>query len=941
MNVVDRYLEELRDELAVQFRAADIERIVEEVEGHLLAAIEERGASDDEQIAEQIAAFGSPAVVGSSYRKTGIRSIEGRADASGASGAPSTNFLDPPRTASRIRIGDLMNFSQIFRNLIRNPGFAAVTIATLALGIGANAVILSVVNGILLKPLPFPDADRLVRLYHSAPALLEMDDIGLSQNTYFYYRDEGLLEDLAIYQQGAGNLSGGEEPRRVDSLSVSHSFFDVLGIPPLLGRSFNEADEAPGAPHVIILSEPLWRTSFGAREDVIGETVSLDSETVEIVGVMPDTVTFPEPWTGLYEPMTLSREFRALGSLGINSVGRMPPGMTVDALGALAAARLTNLEDTFPDEPAAPILARGGFTAHARSLQDVMVGDDIERTIWLLMGSVGFILLIACANVANVFLVRAEGREREMAIRAAMGAGRGRLALSYLAESAVLGLISGGVGLLLALAGVRALLRFAPEGTPRVQEIGIDGTVALATLAIALLAGLLFGIIPVLRYNAKWLAAALKEGGRANTAGRARFHMRSLLVAAQVALALVLLVGSGLMVRSYWTLSSIDPGFDADSVLTFRLALNQQDYPSDEDTARFIQRVMDSVSEMPGVVDVGASNALPLAGNMSGQGYAFEDFPLGEGDLPPVHVFKYVSPNYFETLRIGLLAGRTFERADYEERRGSVIVNQSFARRYWPDQDPLGRRIQPGGGAEPNPDLWYSIIGVVDDVRGNGSTAGGGDQRGGLEVDPAPVIYLPLEGQQPTDADGNPVSPWVIRNPMFAVRTSGSPTALLDPIRRRIWDMDPNLPISGVFTMNELIDRAMVQRSFTMLLLLAGSTGALLIGAVGIYGVISYLVAQQTREIGVRMALGAQTRDIGRMVLRRSLLITVGGIVVGIAGAAFLTRAMTSLLFGVSPIDPTTFAAVVVTLLAVASLAAYLPARRAAHVDPMEALRRE
>jgi len=940
MTAVETYLEELRAALGVQFRSTDADRIVEEVESHLLAAIDDARAETDADVAALVAAFGSPAEVGLAYRKTGISVID-NGDAS-AGGARRNNLLvSPPTTrASRLRIADLMNLSQIFRNLVRNPGFAVVTIATLALGIAANAVIFSVVNGILLKPLPFPDADRLVRVYHSAPALLDMPDIGLSQTTYWYFRDTGVLEDLAIYNQGAGNLSGGDEPQRVESLSVSHSFFGVLGIPPLLGRTFNETDEDPEAPEVIILSESLWRTNFGARADVIGETVSMDSETVEIVGVMPNSVTFPEPWTGLYEPMTLSREFRMLGSLGVSSVGRMPPGMQVDELAAQFAARLVNLEETFPDEQAAPILAQGGLTAHAMGLQEAVVGDEAEATIWLLMGSVGFILLIACANVANVFLVRAEGREREMAIRAAMGAGRGRLAIGFLAESAVLGLIAGVFGLLLGFAGVRALLRFAPEGTPRIEAIGIDATVMGVTMVIGLFAGLLFGIIPTLRYNASWLAAALKEGGRANTAGKSRFRLRSALVCAQVSLALILLVGSGLMVRSYASLAAVDPGFDTDSLLTFSLALNPQDYEGTEDTGRFIQRVVDSLAEMPGVIEVGSTNALPLTGAMSGQGYAFEDFPLGEGDLPPVHVFKYASANYFETMRISLTAGRTFERADHEERRNSVIVNEALARQYWPDQDPIGRRLQPGGGAEPDPDNWYSIVGVVGDTRGNGTTAGAGSN-GGLEGDPAPVIYLPLVPVAREDDEGNPVDMWEVRNPMFAVRTADNPTALADPIRRRIWDMDANLPIANLRTMNELVDDAMVQKSFTMMLLLAGSAGALLIGAVGIYGVISYLVAQQTREIGVRMALGARTQDIGRMVLTRSLLITAIGIVLGVIGAGFLTQLMTSLLFGVDPLDPTTFASVIVTLLAVASVAAYLPARRASHIDPMEALRRE
>jgi len=873
MNAVERYLNDLRGELKVQFRAVDIDRIVEEAASHLFAAIDDAGAETEADVTAVVSRFGSAAEVGRAYRKSGIRAIDH--DAAGTSvgrdGSPNRLIRPSSANAPRFNLVDLMNLSQILRNLIRKPGFAAVTIATLSLGIAANAVILSVVNGVLLKPLPFPDADRLVRVYHSAPVLLDMPDIGLSRTTYFYFRDSGVLEDL--------------------------------------GRTFNESDEELDAPKVILLSEPLWRSSFGARTDVVGETVSMDAETAEIVGVMPE-ISFPERNTGIFEVMTLVREARTLGSLGTDSVGRMPPGMTAAELGTQLAARITNLEEIFPDEPASPILAQSGFTAHAADLQAGLVAG-VETTLWVLMGSVGFILLIACANVANVFLVRAEGREREMAIRAAMGAGRGRLAIGYLAESAVLGLLAGGVGLLLAFAGVRALLRFGPENIPRVEEIGLDATVVGATLLISLFAGLLFGIIPTLRYNTSWLAAALKEGGRANTAGRARFRLRSALVAAQVALALVLLVGSGLMVRSYASLASVDPGFDAESLLTFQLSLNPNDYPGEEEPARFIQRVLDSLAGMPGVESVAAASGLPLAGSMSGQGYSIEDHPLGEGDLPPVHVFKQASADYFETMRISLVAGRTFERADHEERRNSAIVNEAFARLYWPDQDPIGRRIQQGGGAAPDPDNWYSIVGVVADVRGNGAGTATGS---GLEEEPVAAVYDPLVSILREDDEGNRTSSgWSVRNPQFAVRTSGNPTALVEPIRQRVWELDPNLPIAGVQTMQEVVDDAMVQKSFTMLLLLVGSAGALLIGAVGIYGVISYLVAQQTREIGVRMALGARTEDIGRMVLGRSLLIT----------------------------DPVTFGAVITTLLAVASLAAYLPARRASRVNPIEALRHE
>ncbi len=933
--VLREYLEALRDELKVQFRAADIDRIVEEVETHLWAAIDDAGAGPEHDIAAVITRFGSTAEVGLAYRESGVRVIDAAAEASGAtdSAARTNPLTNPPtRSASRPHIMDLINLGHIFRSLARRPAFTFVTVATLALGIGATAVILSVVNGVLLQPLPFPDADRLVRVYHDAPGLnLGTDDIGLSFRTYFFFKDSGVLEDLAIYQVGAGNLSGGDEPQRIVSISISHSFFDTLGVPPAMGRTFNPDDEAEGAQPVVILSDELWRSNFGARQDVLGETVLMDSESVEIVGVMPPGLNFPPTEAGLYEPMTLNPNAPSqLGSLGTNSVGRLFPGMTPQEAGAQLAARIDNLADVFPDEPAAPILQQAGLTAHVVDQRDYLVGD-IRQQLWILLGSVSFVLLIACANVANVFLVRAEGREREMAIRSAMGANRGRLAIGFLAESAVLGLMAGGFGLVLALAGVRALVHWGPQQMPRIDEIGIDLTVIMATLLISLATGLLFGVIPTLRYNTNWLGEALKEGGRSNSAGRSRLRARSVLIAAQVALTLILLVGSGLMVRSFNSIAAVDPGFDPESMLTFRLALNGNDYPDDMATAQFIQGAIDSIAGMPGVEAVSSVSVLPLNGGGSGTGMRIEGDPSLELAVPPVHFFKYAAPEYFETMRISLVSGRTFERADHEEQRPSVIVNEAFADLYWPDGDAIGRRIQRGGTTEPNPDTWHTIVGVVGNVR---ITL--------VEDDPVALAYFPLTSFNVTDDEGNRISPyWEVRNPQFAVRTSGNPTALIQPVRERIWEMDPNLPIAQAQTMQQYVDEDLAQRSFTMVLLLVGAAGALLIGAVGIYGVISYVVTQQTREIGVRMALGARTKDISRMVLGRSLLITAIGITLGVGGAYFLTQFMASMLFGVDPLDPLTFVTVIAMLLAVASIAAYLPARRAARVDPLEALRQE
>jgi len=646
--------------------------------------------------------------------------------------------------------------------------------------------------------------------------------------------------------------------------------------------------------------------------------------------VMPPGVVFPRPDIELYEPMDLDPEAAQLGSLGTSSVGRLPAGLAVEEAEAQLHARIDDLVAAFPDQPAAPLLEQAGLSAHVVGMQEYMVGDD-RRSLWVLMGSVAFILLIACANVANIYLVRADGREREIAIRSALGAGRGQLITGFLTESLALGLAAGGVGLLLAYAGVRSLVRFGPQRMARIDEIGIDATVLIFTLLLSIFVGVLFGMIPALRYKTAWLAAALKEGGRANTAGRRRFLARNLLVGLQVAISLVLLVGSGLMVRSFSSLAAIDPGFDAANVLTFQLALNTNDHEGPEAPPAFIQRALDEIGSMPGVRSVGVSTSVPLSGNASGQGFSIEDHPLEPEALPPVHFFKHASPGYFETMRIPLASGRTFERADHEDPRASVVVNQAFAQLYWPDENAVGRRIQFGGGQEPNPDTWYTIVGVVGNVR---------NVR--LEDEVPALAYFPLLPIVVEDEEGQRVSrEWEVRNPQFAVRTEGNPTALAGPIRQKILEMDPNLPVAGVETMEELLARAMVQWSFTMLLLLIGSGGALLIGAVGIYGVISYVVSQQTREIGVRMALGAQASDISWMVLRRSLVVTAFGILFGVLAAGFFTRFMGAMLYGVEPLDPLTFVTVIIVLSVVAAVAAYVPARRASRVDPLTALQYE
>lgn len=811
--------------------------------------------------------------------------------------------------------------SQVLRNLARRPGFTVVTVLTLALGIGANSVMFGLVDSVLLQPLPFPESEDLVRVHHVAPGLNIIDDIGLSDATYFYLRDSGELQDLALYDEGTVNVAGDDAPSRVSSARVSHSFFSVLRTPPVAGRAFLEDDERPGAPPVVILVEGLWRQRFAGNLEALGETVLIDGVAHEIVGVAPAGLHFPDRDTQLWLPRQLDPASTNIGHLGIDAVGRKRSGLTVAETEARLAALLQDLEALFPVEQGSGILARAGFTTRVVELGERLLGD-LEQRLWLLMGSVGFVLLIACANVGNLFLVRAEEREREMAIRTALGATRRRLVAGFLEESMVLGGMAGGVGLLLAWLGLGALVRFGPENLPRIEEIGPDARTFAFTVALSVGAGLLLGMIPALRYGSAWLASALREGGRAITMGRHGQRTRDLLVVSQVALALVLLVGSGLMVRSFRFLSRVDPGFEPRGVLTFRISLPAPQYPGEEAPAAFVQRAIDELAGLPGVRSMGAVSGLPLSGRMDGSGVSIEDHPEGPDDVPKVHFDKFATAGYFETLRIPLLEGRTFERADHERRTGSVVVNEAFAARYWPGGSALGKRLQRRDGAEPDPANWYTIVGVVGNVR---------SMR--LEEEPRELIYYPMVSI-PGARDS-----FEARDMSFVLRTDGDPEALAAAARQRIRELDANLPVAAVETMDALVARSMARTAFTMTLLLVGAAGALLIGSVGIYGVISYLVSRRSREIGVRIALGAWAGQIAWMVLRRSLAVTLAGIVVGVIGAVVLTRLMGALLYGVSPLDPLTFVAVILALGAVTAAASYLPARRAARVDPLQALR--
>jgi putative ABC transport system permease protein len=808
------------------------------------------------------------------------------------------------------------------RGLLRSPGFVAITVLTLGLGIGANAAIFSVVNAVLIRPLPYPEPERVMAVWHTAPGI-GMSQFEQSDATYLLYRRRNrVLEDLGIYGRGSLSLTGGQEPVRLSASGITGSVFRVLRIPPALGRTIQEADERPGAEPVAVLSYDLWRRRFGGARGVLGTTLHVDGVARRVVGVMPAGFHFPEQDTELWVPLTLDPAHLQAGNFNYDAVARLRPGITPER----AARELSDLVWRIPEEAPDSQINRG-MIQNARlavlvhPLRDDVVGD-IQRILWVLLASVGVILAIACANVANLFLVRAEGRQREVAVRTALGASRRDVARLFWSESLALALLGGALGLALAAAGVRLLVALRPQGIPRLDEIHVDGTVLAYTVALAIASGLLFGLFAVLRYGTPELVTSLKEGGRGGTAGRERHRARNVLVVVQVALALVLLVVAGLTGKSFWRLRNVDPGFDPRGVLTLHLYLPESEY-SNVQTVNFIQRLLEKVHAVPGVVAAGAVTGLPLGGSFSNSGYTFEDFPLPPDAVPPLLATHVVSPEYFQAMGIPLRAGKAFGAIDPQQPSRDVVVSESLARRFWPGRSPLGKRLTPG--LKPDLGKWRTIAGMAGSVRDRG-----------LDQPLTEAVYFPWIPVP--DGDGAGRAP---RDFSLAVRGHGDSAKLAAPVREAIRSLDPNLPVAEVRPMAEVVQRSMARTSFTMLLLAIAAAVALVLGAVGIYGVIAYIVSQRTREIGVRMALGARREDVERMVLRQGLVLAVAGVVLGLAGSLAVTRLMRALLFEVTPFDPATFAAVPVLLAAIALLASWVPARRAASVEPLEAIRYE
>ncbi len=800
--------------------------------------------------------------------------------------------------------------------------FTLITLVTLAIGIGANTAIFSVVEGVLLKPLPYPHPEELIGVWHTAPGV-NITDLNASPSLLFTYREEGrTLQSVGLWREGAATVTGLAEPERVSVLYVTDGVLVALGVPPARGRPFSEKDDGPGSPPTVILPHGYWQSRFGGDPAVVGRRLVVDGEAREVIGVMPRHFRFLDRSASLIVPLQIDRSKVYLGSFSYQAVARLKPGATIDDASADIARMLPLALERFPAPPGfnKKMFEEARIAPNLRPFKRDLVGD-VGKVLWVLMGTIGMVLLIACANVANLLLVRTEGRQQELAVRAALGAGWGQIARELLLESLLLGLLGGVLGLGLAFAALRLLVFLAPSNLPRLEEIGIDPPVLLFALVLSVLSSVLFGLIPIFKYAGPHLATGLRSGGRAASASRERHRARNGLVVVQVALALVLLVSSGLMIRSFRALRDVQPGFARpEDVQTFRISIPEAEVKDEEVATRMQQAILEKVEALPGAASAGLGSRIPMDGDGWNDPVFAEDHVYAEGQIPPLRRFVFVGPGYLETMGTPLVAGRDITWSETYNRTPLVMISENLARELWgKPAAALGQRLR-----ESTKGAWREVVGVVADVHQDGM-----DQKA-----PA-VVYWPLL-MNGFEADG------LSRSLAFVVRTprAGSETFMKE-VRQAVWSVNPNLPLDSVRTLLTVYEESMARTSFTLVMLALAGGMALLLGVVGIYGVISYAVSQRTREIGIRMALGAHPRDLTRMFVRHGLWLATIGAGCGLVAAAGLSRLMTSLLFGVGPADPTTYTAVAVGLVTAAVVASYVPARRVTDVDPVEALRAE
>lgn len=825
----------------------------------------------------------------------------------------------------------LMDVRHALRMLWHNPVFTVVGLLTIAIGIGANAAVFSVVNSVLLKPLNYPQSEELVFLHQIAPGAAGLADFEngllLSPSMYFTYAENNrTFQSVGVWATDISNVTGLAQPEQVRAVVVSDGVLQTLGVAPELGRWLMTADQEPRGPQRVMLSYGYWQRRFGGDRSVIGRNVTIDSRPNEVVGVMPKGFSFIDTDFDLIEALQFDRGKLILAGFGFNGIARLKPGITIAQANADVARMLPIWRSSFSNGPGTDprVYERWRITPMIRPLKQQVVGN-VSELLWVVMGTIGLVMLIACANVANLLLVRVEGRQQELAVRAALGASWRRIVSGLLVESVVLGLLGGLVGIGLAYAGVRFLVAAGPANLPRLSEISVDARTLGFTLLISLLAGLLFGLIPALKYAGPQVSQAMQSAGRTISVSRERHRARNLLVVGQVAVALMLLVSAGLMIRTFQALRTIDPGFiDARHLQLLRIGIPDSLIHETQSVMSTQNGILDKLAAIPGVKSAAFGSEMPMEGFDSDWDTIFiEGKTYHKGELPPLHLYKHVSPGFFAAAGTRIIAGRDLTWEDVYGLRPVVLVSENLARQAWGTPgNAVGKRL-----TEDDALPWREVIGVVQNVS----------EKGVQEKAPETVYWPPivenLFGRGP--AQPTRVVTFVIRSERAGTQT------FLDEVRHAVWSVNGNLPVASARTMQEVYDKSLAHTSFTLVMLGIAGAMALTLGVIGIYGVIAYAVAQRRREIGIRIALGAQRRDVVQMVLRQGAMLALVGVTIGVGVSLGLTRLMSSLLFGVTAHDPLTFCAVAVLLVLIALLACYVPARRAMKVDPIVALRYE
>jgi predicted permease len=825
----------------------------------------------------------------------------------------------------------LMDVRHALRGLGHNPVFTIVALLTIAIGIGANTAVFSVVNSVLLKPLNYPRPQELVALHQIAPGAAGLADFEngllLSPSMYFTYAEQNrTFQALGVWIPGSASITGLAEPEQVRTIEVSDGVLQALGNRAEVGRWLSSTDQIPRGPERVMLSYGYWQRRFGGDRTLIGRNVVVDSRPREIVGVMPQGFRFVDTDFDIILPLAFDRGKLILAGFGYHGIARLKPGVAIPEANADLTRMLPIWMDSWSNGPGSNphIYETWKITPMIRPLKQEVIGN-VSEVLWVVMGTIGLVMLIACANVTNLLLVRVESRQQELAVRSALGAGWTRIVRGLLVESVMLGLIGGVAGVGLAQAGVGLLVAAGPANLPRLSEISLDGRTLGFTLFLSVLSGLLFGLIPALKYTGPRASLALRSAGRTASLSRERHRARNVLVVGQVAMALVLLVSAGLMIRTFQALGKVEPGFTgAHHLQMMRISIPDSLVKDPERVTGIQNEITDKLAGIPGVKSVGFASKMPMEGfDTSWDAIYAQDKVYSDGAIPPLRMFKFVSPGFFRTAGTRLVAGRELTWMEVYGHRPVVMVSENLAREMWGTPSAaLGKRLTEFPAMP-----WHEVIGVVQDTRENGV------QESAPEIVYWPSLMANLYGPGPLDA---------IRTETFVIRSERAGTeSFLNEVRQAVWSVNSNLPLASVRTMEEVYGRSVARTSFTLVMLGIAGAMALVLGIIGIYGVISYTVTQRQREIGIRLALGAQGGDVLQMVLRQGVKMALAGVAIGIAAAAGLVPLMKSLLFGVTAHDPWTFAAVAALLICVALLACYIPARRATQVDPMVALRYE